>query len=414
MIKQTVSHAVQMLMTPEAVRDRCGQLFKAAEVGELKYFDLNLNALERTVFCVINEIKNNYPNGVVPFHSRWRHFELNNTDLWATVVEKHRHLTREEVARARIDLAVISVLLDAGAGPKWKYYDTTTGLNLGRSEGLALASLRLFESGILSADGLDDPLKADAKSLESLKCEALATALQIKDENSLIGLPQRTKLLVKLGEALRQHPGVFGYGIDARPGNLFDHLKSKARNSNIPAREILLALLHNLGEIWPNGKWVGDTCVGDIGYHSLIRQNNETDKMIPFHKLSQWMAYSLIEPLEGANLNITDLDALTGLAEYRNGGLFIDTGVLNLKDPDLITKSHALDSEIVVEWRALTIVLLDKIADLVRVESGKNKNTLPMASILQGGTWAAGRRLANEIRDNGEPPFIIDSDGTVF
>ena len=136
--------------------------------------------------------------------------------------------------------------------------------------------------------------------------------------------------------------------------------------------------------------------------------------MIPFHKLSQWMAYSLIEPLEGANLNITDLDALTGLAEYRNGGLFIDTGVLNLKDPDLITKSHAPDSEIVVEWRALTIVLLDKIANLVRAESGKNKNTLPMASILQGGTWAAGRRLANEIRDNGEPPFIIDSDGTVF
>ncbi|MBM09649.1 MAG: uracil phosphoribosyltransferase [Magnetovibrio sp.] len=414
MIKQTVSHAVQMLMTPEAVRERCGQLFKAAEVGELKYFDLNLNALERTVFCVINEIKNNYPNGVVPFHSRWRHFELNNTDLWATVVEKHRHLTREEIARARIDLAVISVLLDAGAGPKWTYYDTTTGLNLGRSEGLALASLRLFESGILSADGRDDPLRADAKSLESLKCQSLATALQIKDENSLIGLPQRTKLLVKLGEALRQHPEVFGYGIDARPGNLFDHLKSKARNSNIPAREILLVLLHNLGEIWPNGKWVGDTCIGDIGYHSLIRINNETDKMIPFHKLSQWMTYSLIEPLEGANLNITDLDALTGLAEYRNGGLFIDTGVLNLKDPDLITKSHAPDSEIVVEWRALTIVLLDKIANLIRVESGKNKNTLPMASILQGGTWAAGRRLANEIRDNGEPPFIIDSDGTVF
>ena len=414
MIRETASQAVRMLMTPEAVRKRCAELFKAAENGELKYFNLDLGAIDYSVNYVIKEIQNNYPRGIVPFHSRWRHFELNSTDLWSVAIENHPHLTKEEVARARIDLAVVSVLLDAGAGPKWAYHDAITGLNLGRSEGLALASLRMFESGMLSSYGLEEPLRVDAGALENLKCDSLAEALQVGGNNLLIGLPQRAKLLGKLGEALRRHPEIFGKGIDARPGHLFDYLKAKAKNNTIPAREILLALLLYLGKIWPNGKWIGSTCVGDIGYHSLIRLSDETDKMIPFHKLSQWMAYSLIEPLEDANITVLSPDSLTGLAEYRNGGLFVDTGVLKLKDPDLITKSHAPDSEIIVEWRALTVTLLDRVATLVRAETGNDENSLPLTSVLQGGTWAAGRRLAKKIRDNGEPPFIMESDGTIF
>ena len=146
----------------------------------------------------------------------------------------------------------------------------------------------------------------------------------------------------------------------------------------------------------------------------MIHRDDETNKMVPFHKLSQWMAYSLIEPLEDAGITVVSPDALTGLAEYRNGGLFIDTGVLKLKDPDQLTKPHTPDSEIVVEWRALTVALLDRIANIVRAETRNDENTLPLASVLQGGTWAAGRRLANKFRDNGEPPLTIDSDGTVF
>ena len=205
--------------------------------------------------------------------------------------------------------------------------------------------------------------------------------MQASTKNPLIGLKQRVKLLGNLGEALRRHPNVFGKGIDARPGHLFDYLNAKAKHNKIPAREILLALFKYLGEIWPNGMWIGGMCFGDIGYHSLIHRNDETDKMVPFHKLSQWMAYSLIEPLEDAGITVASPDTLTGLAEYRNGGLFIDTGVLKLKDPDQLTKPHTPDSEIVVEWRALTVVLLDRIANMGRVETGNDENTLPLASV---------------------------------
>jgi hypothetical protein len=39
---------------------------------------------------------------------------------------------------------------------------------------------------------------------------------------------------------------------------------------------------------------------------------------------------------------------------------------------------------------------------------------LPLAKILQGGTWAAGRKIARERRADGSPPLRVVSDGTVF
>jgi hypothetical protein len=111
---------------------------------------------------------------------------------------------------------------------------------------------------------------------------------------------------------------------------------------------------------------------------------------------------------------VTDIDGLTGLAEYRNGGLFIDTGVLELRDRDAAQREHAIDSELVVEWRALTVALLDRLADLVRAELGKDRRSLPLAKILQGGTWMAGRIAASRRRTDGSPPLRIISDGTVF
>jgi hypothetical protein len=91
---------------------------------------------------------------------------------------------------------------------------------------------------------------------------------------------------------------------------------------------------------------------------------------VPFHKLSQWLAYSLIEPLEWAGYEVVEIDGLTGLPEYRNGGLFLDSGVLRLKDPAEAERAHEVGSRLVVEWRALTVALLDRIAPLVRERLG--------------------------------------------
>ncbi len=132
------------------------------------------------------------------------------------------------------------------------------------------------------------------------------------------------------------------------------------------------------------------------------------------HKLSQWLTYSLIEPLQRAGLSVTNLDGLTGLAEYRNGGLFVDAGVLQLRDPADQEREHEVGSTLVVEWRALTVALLDRLAVSLRARLGLDAASLPLASILQGGTWTAGRVLALERRADGSPRIKVMSDGTVF
>jgi hypothetical protein len=135
---------------------------------------------------------------------------------------------------------------------------------------------------------------------------------------------------------------------------------------------------------------------------------------MPLHKLSQWLTYSLIEPLQHAGLQVGDIDGLTGLAEYRNGGLFVDHEVLRLRHADDATRAHDVSSALVVEWRALTVALLDLVAERIRARLDRSADQLPLASLLEGGTWAAGRAAAFERRADGSPPIKVISDGTVF
>jgi hypothetical protein len=135
---------------------------------------------------------------------------------------------------------------------------------------------------------------------------------------------------------------------------------------------------------------------------------------VPFHKLSQWLAYSLFEPLERSGRTIHQPGALTGLPEYRNGGLLVDLGVLVPRRADIRTRIHAPGDEVIVEWRALTVAVLDRVAEAVRERLGKSPAELPLACVLEGGTWAAGRAVAAELRPGGGSPIQIDSDGTVF
>ena len=105
---------------------------------------------------------------------------------------------------------------------------------------------------------------------------------------------------------------------------------------------------------------------------------------------------------------------LAGLAEYRNGGLLLDLELLTPKHDAVLTRRHPPEAETIVEWRALTVALLDRLAVQVRDYLGVSAEAYPLAKILEGGTWRAGRRIAREKRPDGSPPLCLVSDGTVF
>jgi len=349
----------------------------------------------------------------VPFHSRWRHFVVGGVDRWAAVADKVSWPDAAARARAEFDLAIISVLLDAGAGAAWRYRDAVSGARIGRSEGLALASLDMFASGAFSADP-KDPLRADAARLQQLTVAHLERSFQVGADNLLVGLEGRAELLRRLGKVAAASPEVFGAKDSPRPGGLFDQLAAHATNGRIEAAEILQQVLRRLGPIWPSRLTLAGAALGDSWRHSSLVIDGATTGIVPLHKLSQWLSYSLIEPLQRAGLEVTDIDGLTGLAEYRNGGLFVDGGVLVLRDPNDAERAHAVDSRLVVEWRALTVALLDRLATLIRQRTGQTPEQLPLARILEGGSWAAGRKLAFARRPDGSPPLKVISDGTVF
>ncbi len=137
--------------------------------------------------------------------------------------------------------------------------------------------------------------------------------------------------------------------------------------------------------------------LGDCWRHPAIVTPDATSGLVPLHKLSQWLAYSLIEPLQWAGIAVTDIDGLTGLAEYRNGGLFIDTGVLAFRDAADAAREHDVASPLVVEWRALTVALLDRLADAMRHRLEMDE-IASAGKVLEGGTWAAGRTIARRLR----------------
>ena len=387
------------LATPEAVRRRADEMLALAERDGLPHFRLVPERLADAVDLVVAETRANYPDLDVPLHSRWRHFSVQGRDLWAELRGAWSHLGDAELARARIELAIVSVLLDAGAGPAWRYRDRATGGELARSEGLAVASFRMFEAELFSAPG----------ALQGLTAETLAAGFQAGPGNPLVGLEGRAALLRALGKRIAALPA-FETAAGPRLGRLHDVLVGRRnRAGTLPAREILVAILEVMNPVWPSGLWRDGVALGDVGRHGAL----SGDGLVPFHKLSQWLAYSLIEPLREAGVDVVELDGLTGLPEYRNGGLFLDTGVLVARDSRLVERRHRPGDEAIVEWRALTVALLDRLAIAVRARLGEAGAGLSLGAILQGGSWSAGRRLADQLRD-GRPPLDIESDGTVF
>ena len=398
------------LRSAAAVRERCERVCRWIADGHSPYFQLDTPRLADVAEFVADVTRQAYPDLAIPPHSRWRHFAVDGLDRWGSVSRTIGDSI--ELARTAVDLAVVSVLLDAGAGDMWRYREAKADHVYARSEGLAVASLDMFKAGAFSSDPTQ-PLRADDVALSALDSRTVGRGLQVAADNPLVGLDRRTELLQRLGHALASQPALFGES-PARPGGLVDYLIEREPNGLVSAPDLLTILLDAFSTIWPSGLTIRGFPIGDAGIHSSVGTGDDTDGIVPFHKLSQWLTYSLIEPLTSAGLTVVGIDKLTALAEYRNGGLLIDLGLIRPRETLNLRDRHQVTSQVIVEWRALTITLMDRLLEAVRGRLNRDAS-FQMPQLLQGGTWAAGRLLALQLRPpQGPSPILVAADGSVF
>ncbi len=419
--REALREAIRTLRLPATIRQRCANITAAVTSGQSEHFTLDRSKLGEVARRVARLTRERFPGAMVPMHSRWRHLQAGGVDRKAQLDARMGKCSAADLARTRIDLVVVSVLLDVTSGPAWVYTEPGSGRRYTRSEGLAVATFNGFMSGQFSSD-MRTPMRVDARALENMDAQRLGTMFQVSENNPLLGMEGRVALLRRLGAALHDRPDVFVQ--PARPGQLYDlmsHAILRAGTDGpaqrvpvlrVSASQILRTILKAFSGIWPSGQMLGGKPVGDVWFHPMAGGTGADTNRVPFHKLSQWLAYSMVEPLQWAGMTVDRLEELTALPEYRNGGLLIDAGVIVPRNADYAQKVYTPADRWVVEWRALTVTLLDEVLRLVRAELGEPSLTL--AALLEGGTWAAGREIAAERRPGGPPPVQIASDGTLF
>ncbi|KAL2685038.1 hypothetical protein Neosp_006133 [[Neocosmospora] mangrovei] len=418
------------LLSLRAIRDRATIVGDVAKAGKLSHFDLHEEKLDEVVDFVASVIKRDFgPDKfhTIPPHGRWQHFEVGNVPRITTIMDKWEEEGCDvtEKTRRLIDLFFVSVLLDAGAGDDWRYKEPASGQVYERSEGIAVASLDMFNELAFTTDTTPT---VNGNGLKQLDTDKLAKGFQVSDSNPMLGVDSRAALLRSLGQSLLDHPDVFG--AEGRPGNLVDYLvKTAGESSELDILALWDILQTLLIPIWPKDRTVvGGTAIGDAWPLSTLRTGGQSDaaadNIQPFHKLTQWLTYSLMVPFQRVlGLKWINADSLTALPEYRNGGLFVDLGVLTLKKETLDRGLEASGGELplfeagddtIVEWRALTLVLIDKLYTKIQSRMG-NGVQLSMAQLLEAGTWKSGREVAAQRRPKTKSsPIIIKSDGTVF
>ncbi|OJJ96277.1 hypothetical protein ASPACDRAFT_125844 [Aspergillus aculeatus ATCC 16872] len=427
---------IQQLLGLEAVRDRARVVLSLAEQGKLHHYDYHPDRLDATVDYVINIITRDFGPArydQIPPHGRWQHFEVGGVPRLQQLLERWTQAGYDEKEKVRslLDLFFVSVLLDAGAGDTWRYVEPETGNVYNRSEGIAVASLYMFLNGDFAKQGSERNDVVHGEALKGLTVDVLTQGFQVDDQsNPLVGAGARVEILQRLGQSITSLPEIFGPS--GRPGQLLDHLLSSGAE-NLDYARLWAVLQQTLIPIWPSDRTrVRGHPIGDAWPLPVLSESSqitatdpETATIQPFHKLTQWLAYSLKVPFERI-LKITwkNAELGTGLPEYRNGGLFVDMGVLTLKpeamERGLRTSGAALpcfavgDGEI-VEWRAMTVALLDELHKRI-LGSGKLGDVrLTLPQMLEAGSWKAGRELAAEKRpETKSSPILNSGDGTLF
>lgn len=405
------------LRSPQAVRDRCGQLLARARAGHSDWFDLDAAAQARLTDAVCEALtgprailsRRMRPARIPPLPSCWRLLEVGGIDRRRQLDPLLAPLPPGERAHAWLDLATVLVLMQAmpdalerdealGAADapppakarslahlpgRWRYTEAASGQQLEGPAALAVATFHGFTAGLFSSRP-DRPFQVDARGLRALVTEHLAQALQLSSANPLPGLAERAVGLRRLGERLASDPEVFGE--EGRPGCLHDLLEipyglGLPHTADVAVADLLAQVLISLSGLGPETSRLDGWALGDSWRHAEVRGAGASDGWVPFHTLAQRLTLSLLEPFAWSGVQVGGLAALTAAADARHGRLMMARGLLRLRDPGLARQLWHLGDEPVVEWRALTLALQEELVPQVRQRLGVDADRLPVARL---------------------------------
>lgn len=132
-------------------------------------FGTNLASVSNVARCIYAGLLTTVQ---IPPHGRWRHLDAGRPRVepliakWKASVDPP---SEKEIARRLLDLFLVSVLLDAGAGNAWLYHEESTKQSFSRSEGLGVASFVMFEEGLFSGNSAN-PYQADGEFKSVFLC----------------------------------------------------------------------------------------------------------------------------------------------------------------------------------------------------------------------------------------------------
>ena len=321
-MSDATSTQADYLLTTRAIRERTEAVFNIAKSGGTS-FRLELGQLDSVADFVLEVTRANYPDLNIPFHSRTGHLNAGGVSRTAQITD----------TMAQLELILVSVLLDAGAGDTWTYNDPLSKKVFVRSEGLAVASFNMFIKGGFSSTA---EAHADAAGLMAIRTSDVVAHFQVSDQNPLIGVDGRIELLNQLGRVVDSRPDIFS---QKRPGQMLEYLL-KIHGPRLRASHVLDFVLRVFGPIWPSRLKLGNLNLGDVWSYPGLGPKDSSESLVPFHKLSQWLTYSLLVPIMEAGILVDGVDELTGLAEYRNGGLMLDTGLIVLRNQEQALVTH--------------------------------------------------------------------------
>ncbi|ORX52807.1 DUF1688-domain-containing protein [Hesseltinella vesiculosa] len=409
------------------LREQCLKIQQLANKNQLRHFDV-----DSTKFQDMVDLRDyqGMPDQM-PMYGQWYRFGCHGQIK--TLLQSWQGVSPLAQTQRLVDLFVVASALDVESVSRqrsWHYKDPKTSRAIGGSQGIAMATLDLFKAGAFSCDP-QDPFRVDGEKLKTPgQPTHFRVSLQPKSASHLPGLEDRLSLLQHIGHVLQSQPCFRGdQGTSFRPGHFIDYLLD--HHATIHTKKGPLIPLETL---WPGAMQLGELWArpeGDIQDCPSLLLDSATsmEAKIPFHKYTQWLIYSISEPMEkllGATIEGKDL--LTPVPDHWQGGLLLDTGFLTLKPEETkrgldqfsknakrlgqvqmeVAPMFEKDDPVVIEWRALTVAYMDIIADQVRQALRQTRTSLPLSKFMEAGSYSVGKDLAEISRPLTQvPPIMI-------